>query len=879
MSGRHQGVPFLARLALRLLLPEEDREFFLGDLEESGRAAWFREVLAAAALRFPRHRGAAFPRAQKKPRKGDGMFREILSDLRYGLRTLLRSPGFTAVALVTMALGIGANTAIFSLVRSVVLAPLPYPEPDRIIFLTENNLPRGWASFTISPLNFWDWQERNRSTELLSAYQVNTVIYTGGDRPQSVSAYRASADFLTILGADPVRGRGITEEDLHPDAEGVVVLTHGFWQRAFGGDPDVLGRTMTLDGVVHTVIGIIPEEWRTPSRAATELVLPLKPSPWWYTNRGSHFLRGLGRLKPGVTVAQAQADFSSIQAALGEEYPESNEGWGAVVRPFKEVMLGSTGPQLWIFLASVGLVLLIACANLANMTLARAVTRTRELAIRTAVGAGRGRVVRQLVVESVLLATVGGALGVLLAYFALAGFVTAWPDMLPRMQEIRIDATVLLFSLGLSVAAGVVFGLVPALNVAGRNLADFLRQGGRSLAGDRSRRWMRSSLVVGEVALAMMLLIGTGLLVRSFSALTAEDPGFSGEDRLVFSTPLPRGKYTDTDQVRAFGRDAMARLGVLPGVESAALTSLIPLEGSDQVWGYWKESNALPGVEEDGSALFYRVSPGYFETMGIPLVAGRDITSDDEEEGPQVVVVSASLAEGLFPGENPVGKRIKFGRDADDLPVEVVGVVGDVQHYNLGQAAMPQLYVPFTQRPTGDVSFILKTSVPPQSLMGGVREAIKAVDPDQPLVGMQAAEALISESISTPRFRTLLMSGFGVTALLLAVVGLYGVLAYSVSQRSKEIGVRMALGASRISVLGLVLREGVPVLGVGLALGLGGAFALSRVLESMLFGVGARDVGVFTAVPLLLAAVAVLAMLIPARRAARVDPVRTLGEE
>jgi len=351
------------------------------------------------------------------------------------------------------------------------------------------------------------------------------------------------------------------------------------------------------------------------------------------------------------------------------------------------------------------------------------------------------------------------------------------------------------------------------------------------------------------------------------------------EDRLLLSTPLPRGKYTDADQVRAFGTAALARLEAVPGVESAALTSLIPLGGSDQVWGYWREANAVPGTREDGSALFYRVSPGYFETIGIPLLAGRDISVDDQASGAEVVLVSTSLAEQLFGGEDPLGQRIKFGRDADDRPVEIVGVVGDVQHYNVGQTAMPQLYVPFAQRPTGDVHFVIKASVPPTSLVGGVREAIESIDPDQPLVGVQAADALISESISSPRFRTLLMTGFGLTALLLAVVGLYGVMAYSVSQRSKEIGIRMALGATRESVLRLVFREGVPALGVGLAIGLGGAFALSQVLESMLFGVSARDLGVFTAVPLVLASVAALAMLVPARRATRVDPAKTLGEE
>lgn len=807
------------------------------------------------------------------------MFRELAYDLRHGLRLAVRSPGFTAVALVTMALGIGANTSMFSIVNGVILTPLPYPEADRIVLLTESVPARGWQTFSVAPLNYWDWEEQNRSMELMAAYRNNSLTYTGGDQPQTVAATQATEDYLTILGGQPVLGRGITEEDLDPDAEAVVLLTHGFWLRAFGRDRDVLGRTMTLDGTVHTIVGVLPDGWRRPSRTQPEVILPLRPQPFWFTNRSSHFLYALARMRPEVSLEQARSDITAIAAALEAEYPESNAGWSATVRGLEDALLGSARGQLLIFMASVGLVLLIACANLANMTLARATGRARELAIRTAVGAGRGRVLRQLLAESVLLAVAGGALGVASSYLALEAFVAGWPTMLPRMEEIRIDGMVLAFSLALALASGVVFGLMPALNVAGPNIADSLRHGGRGLAGDRSRRWMRTGLVVAEVGLAVVLLVGTGLLVRSFSALQGEDPGFVKEGRLVLSTPLPRAKYNSPEAVFPFLDGALRHLRALPGAESVALTSLIPLEGSDQVWGYWLEENAVPGAQEDGNALFYRVSPGYFETMGIPLVAGRDLATDDRLGSAQVVVVSQSMAERDFPGENPLGRIIKFGRDADDLPVEIIGVVGDIQHYSLGRSSIPQLYVPFAQRPTGNVNFVVKSSVDPGTLVSGVREAIVAVDPDQPIMGMMPADVLIADSISMPRFRTLLMTTFGLAALLLAVVGLYGVMAYTVSQRTKEIGVRMALGASRGSVLGLVFRDGAPLVGLGLAIGLAGAFALSRILESMLFGVGARDLAVFAGVPAVLAVVALTAMLVPARRAARVDPVRTLGEE
>jgi len=880
-SSRHPHTgrgrpPGWVRLTLWILLPEDEREFFLGDLEEA-RRSWFREISGALGLRFASRRSYGKPNDPRK-RKGDGMFRELLSDLRFGLRTMFRSPVFTIVALLTMALGIGANTGIFSLVHGIVLKPLPYPQSDRIVLLQESYLARGWTTFTLSPPNYWDWEERNRSVELMAAYQRNSANYTGGDQPESLITYRATEDFLPILGGDPVMGRGITEEDLHVGSEPVVILTHGFWQRAFGGDPDVLGRTMTLDGLPHTIVGLLGEDWRPFARSGTDVVIALRPQEHWYQNRGNHFLIGIARMAPGVTLEQARADFSSIAAALENEYPDINEGWGATVRSLEQVVLGSTGRHLFIFLVSVGLVLLIACANLANMTLARGIVRSRELAIRTAVGAGRGRVVRQLLAESLLLSTVGGAIGIVLAHFALKAFVVGWPTMLPRMHEVQVNGTVLLFSVGLSLAAGVLFGLVPAMDVAGPRLADSLRQGSRSVVGDRSRRWMRAGLVIGQVGLAVVLLVGTGLLVRSFSALNSEDPGFLKEDRLVLGSPISRETYSDNDSRRAFGDAVLARMEAIPGVETVALSSLIPLEGSDQIWGYWLEETA-PTENSDGSALFYRVTPGYFETMGIPLMAGRPIDNTDRPDSPEVVVVSESFAERHFPGETPVGRRIRWGRELDNAPVEIVGVVGDVQHYALGVTAEPQVYVPFVQRPSNEIYFAVQTSVPPLTLTDEVRAAIHAVDPDQPVTGIQAAETLISDAISTPRFRTLLMTGFGLMALLLAVIGLYGVMAYSVSQRSKEIGVRMALGASRGSVLRLVFREGGPLVGVGLGIGLVGAFALSRLLESMLFGVGARDPAVFAAVPLVLLAVAATAMVVPARRAARVDPVRTLGEE
>ncbi len=462
---------------------------------------------------------------------------------------------------------------------------------------------------------------------------------------------------------------------------------------------------------------------------------------------------------------------------------------------------------------------------------------------------------------------------------ALGAFVTGWPTLLPRTGEIDVNTTVLAFALALSLAAGVLFGLVPALNVTGSDIREGLGQGGRGLTGGRSRRWLRAGLVVGEVGLAVVLLVATGLLVRSYAALEAEDPGFRTEGRLVFETPMAGAEYRDAERLRAFQDATLTRLRALPGVEAAAISSLIPIEGSDEVWGFWLEGRTSGDGQEDGNTLFYRVTPGYFEAMGIPLLAGRGITAEDREEGRPVVVVSASLVERHFPGENVIGRQIRFGRDPDDPREEIVGVVGEVQHYRLGRDNIAEVYVPYRQRPSRNVYFAVRASVPPLSLVDQVRDAIAEMDPDQPVVGIQTADDLIADSISIPRFRTVLMTGIGVIALLLAVVGLYGVMAYGVARRTKEIGVRVALGATRGSVLGLVLRDGARLVGVGLVLGLLGALALSRVLESMLFGIGARDPAVFLAVPIVLAATAAAALLIPAQRATRIDPARTLAEE
>jgi len=704
------------------------------------------------------------------------------------------------------------------------------------------------------------------------------VTYTGDDRPASLRALGVSEDYLPILGGEPVLGRGFTGEDLDPSREAVVLLSHGLWQSSFGSDPDVLGRSMTLDGEPTTIIGVAPENWRHFGNMQPDVILPLRPAEWWYQARGAHFLRGIARTKSGVTLEQTQADFSSVAASLEAEYRESNDGWGAVVRPLDEVVLGGARPQLLVLLASVGLVLIIACANVAQMTLARASMRGQEMAIRTALGAERARVIRQVLAESLLLATCGGLLGLALAFGSLKILVVGWPEILPRLEHVNINGTVVLFTAGLSLVSGCLFGLFPALSVAGSNIGDALRRASWNVSGDAARRRFRAGLVVAEVGLAVILLVGSGLLVRSLLALQNEDPGFEAANTLAFSTSLPQSRYPTNDEQRAYGDASLDRLKTIPGVESAAITTLIPVSGQDEIWGLEIEGRPQNGVDDEISALFYRVSPDYFNTMGIPVQFGRDFTRDDRDGNLRVAVVSESFASQHFPGESSLGKRVRFG--GEESPYwEIVGVVGEVQHYSLGSTSMGQLYLPFHQRPEENVRFVIKSSVPPLSLVGAVRTEIQSVDPDQPLVGLTTMEQLIANDLSAPRFRTALLSACGLTALLLSVVGLYGVVSYTVSQRSKEIGMRMALGADRSAILKLVLRDAVPLVFVGIAVGLAGAFAATRVLASMLFGVGVRDPQVFAGAPLLLSVVATVAVMIPAIRATRVDPVETLAAE
>jgi putative ABC transport system permease protein len=802
--------------------------------------------------------------------------KHILRDAQYGLRLLLRRPGFTIVAVVTLALGIGANTALFSVAHAVLLKPLPYTDPDRLVTVTENNLGRGWTSFSVAPANFVDWRAQSQSFASLAAYSSRALNSSGAGTPERLQGLAGTVGFYEMVDARPAVGRLFRLEEYEPGKNLVVLLSHGFWQRAFGGNPNVVDQTIVLNGQSYTIVGVLDESWRFGGRQSS-VFTPYAMAPDEAQSRGGHYLSVLGRLKPGVSIDRAQAEMTALATRLDEAYPATNKGWGIVVKSLHEAAVGSVRPALVVLLGAVGLVLLVACANLANMHLARATVREREIAVRTAIGAGRGRIVQQLLTESVVLATVGGALGLALAWWAVSAFIAAYPNLVPRSGDVRVSPTVLAFSAGLSIVTALLFGLAPAISASRTDLVDSLKAAGRS--GSGGRRWMRGALVVSEMALAVVLLVGAGLLIKSFTRLSHVNPGFETADRISARTILPNPKYADAGPKIDFYDRALERLRALPGVEAAALTSLLPISGSDELYSVQFEGRPPLPAGQGVSGIYYLVSPDYFKTMGIPVRKGRAFTDDDRDGTTRVAVVNETFVRLHYANEDPIGQRIRMGRNSN-IVREIVGVVGNVKHYGLADTEQAQMYEPFRQFPTGGMTFVLKTAVEATTLAPAIRREIQGVDPDQPVIAVASVEQTVESSSALTRVQTLLLGVLAGLALLLASIGLYGVMAYSVSQRTQEIGVRMALGAHRPSVLMMILRQSLVLIGLGLAIGIAGAVALGRALSSalepMLFQVTPSDVTTFVLVPVILAMVGILASLIPARRATLVDPIQAL---
>jgi putative ABC transport system permease protein len=805
-------------------------------------------------------------------------------DIRFGFRTLLRSPPTSAVALLTLALGIGANTAIFSVVNGVLLEPLPYPDPDALVVVLESNPGLGFPRFSVSPPNFDDWRHQNQVFESMAAISRGRFNLTGGDRPEAVPGEQVTPELFRVLGVQPVLGRGFLPEEGRPGGPRVAVLSHGLWQRRFGSDRAALHRQILIDGESFTVIGVMPPGFEL--RSQTQIWLPL---PWDFTpdSRGGHFLSVLARLKPGVSLEKARTEMKAIAARLEQQYPDSNHGWTTEVRRLHDALVEDVRPALVLLLAAVAFVLLIACANVANLLLARLAAREREIAVRTALGAGRARLVRQMLTESLVLFFVGGVLGLLLAAWATRVMMALYGEGLPRRQAIALDGRVLLFTLLLSLVTGLVFGLVPALSATSGGLFGALKEGGRAVAGGARGRLLRNLLVVGEVAVALVLLVGAGLLLRSFARLRAVDPGFHPQGVLTAEITLPDQKYEPAERQIAFTRELLDRLRAIPGVQSADTVFPLPLGGNGFVLAFAVQGR--PDTSSQDSSLHANirlVTPDFFRTLGIRLLQGRAFTSHDDPQSVPVIVVNKTMADRIWPGESPIGKRITFGdtQKPDVQWMEVVGVVADIHHRTLDQDPGSEVYWPQLQNPVGgQLSIVLKTAGEPTKLAGAVRAAVRAVDSDLPVDRVRPLESVVAEALAGSRFQTVLLGIFAGAALLLAAIGVYGVISYSVAQRTHEIGIRMALGARRPEVLGLVIRQGMALVLAGVGLGLALAVLLlawlSERLAKFIYGGSAFDPLPLIAVPLVLLAVALLANWLPARRATRVDPLVALRSE
>ena len=802
----------------------------------------------------------------------------LIQDLRYGLRTLVASPGFTAVAVLTLALGIGACTAIFSAVNVLLLRPLPYADPDRLVIICEES--RDLPEMSVAYPNFLDWQAQSRSFERLAAFRFISLNVTGGEAdPERVDARSVTSGFLRTLGAPPAIGRDFAPEDDRPGAEPVAILGSGFWKRRFAADSGVVGRNILLDGRSYTVIGVAPARLRFIGEP--DLWTPLGLSADRFMERGEHpGIYVVGRLAPGVTLAAARAELDGIAKRLEAQYPDSNAAHGIGVTAAHDYFVKDIRPILLVLLGAVGFVLLIACVNVANLMLARGITRDREIAVRSALGAGRRRLVRMLLTESLLLSTLGGALGVLLAYWGVDLLAAAVPPDFPLPERIGIDGAVLVFTLAVAVLTGILSGLAPALRTSRVDLSRTLKEGGRGSTAGHTR--LRQALVVSETALALVLLIGAGLAMKSFLRLARVDPGLNPENVLTLSVSLPESRYPDGPGQARFFRQALERIGTLPGVVAAGMITPLPFTGEGWQSNYLIEGRPRPPSAEQPSLDKHFVSPGYFRAMQIPLVAGRLFDETDDAKALKVAVVNRTMAERFWAGEDPVGKRIQQG-DADDPAkadmMVIVGIVGDVRQYGPWAPAKSEVYMPHAQRPIPMMSLVVRAAVDPKSLVSSIRREIAVLDKDQPIYGVRTMVSVLEERTASNRLATELLLAFAAAALVLASVGIYGVVAYSVTRRTHEIGIRMALGASRRDVLRLIVSQGAALALAGVTLGLLAAVPLVRVLRSLLFEVSATDPGIFAWVAILLILVAVTASYIPAVRASRIDPMVALRHE
>ena len=886
---RDRYAPELEQAFLHSLKIQQDRFGVCGIPYAWARAFWDTVSESAAQRRQFRLRGTV-------PDLNDGLSRRaaiwsISQDVRFAVRTFSKNPAFTLVAVLTLALGIGANTAVFSVVNTVLLQPLPYEKPEQLAVIWTNfgpDLPQNW----VSGPEIGEMREFNTTFDDIGTTVFTTMSVTGNGEPNVVGVGGVSGNFFRVLRVNAALGRTLVPEDDSPDAERVVLISDGLWKRRFGADPSAVGRALVADGQSFTIVGVLPPgfsllhpDLQMPDNVGLwSTITPFLGADYSQTPRSNHFLRAVGRIKTNVSLAQARADMDRVALEMQERSPDyyDFDGWGLTVYSLQGDLVEAVRPALLVLLGGVAFVLLIACANVANLQFVRATGREREIAVRTALGAGRSRLVQQFLTESIVLSTLGGIFGLLCGFGLLKALVVLAPETLPRRGDIAIDGGVLLFTLAVAIITGVLFGLAPIVHGMKESFVDSLKEGGQAAGTGVRRGLVRDGLVIAEVALAMVLLIGAGLMIKSFMRLQATDPGYNADNVLTMRVSLPQSTYDTPESVRQFYDQLIERTATLPGVVSAGTITHLPLSGA-YASGTTRVNSSEVVPEEEWAFEAERrwVSPDYFRTMGVGLVRGRYFSALDNANGPWVAIVDEEFVRRFWPNENAIGKRLSIHRDDQGERAwrEIVGVVRHSRHYELSSVGREQAYYPYRQGSEGAMYLVVRTETDPTQLAAAVRGEVWAIDSDQPVSEVRAMEELVTASVSQPRFNLLLLGSFAGVALLLATVGIYGVISYSVSQRNHEIGVRIALGAAKTEILFLVLREGLKTAGIGLGVGLLGAIWLTRLLSNMLYGVDPLDVLTYLTVTVLLGAVAAFACSAPALRASRVQPVEVLKQE
>ena len=810
---------------------------------------------------------------------------QVLNDVRYSIRSLLKQPAFTAVAIVTLALGIGANTAVFSVVNAVLLRPLPYNDPSRLVTIWEQSPQRDMYEMPVSLANLRDWQDQNSTFEQIAAYTFTELNLTGTGEPSRLLAVRSSANLFPLVGGQTIFGRTFNAEEDKEGAERVVVISNAVWRSRFGSDPDIVGRSLTLNNQSYSVVGVMSPGFQFPVgfgymgkvlNDPVDAYVPIAAASN-ELRRGNYSFFAIGRLKPGVSIEQARADMTAIESRLEQQYPEGNTGISVSLVPTYEQTVKAVRPALLVLLGAVGFLLLIACANIANLMLARTASREREIAIRLALGASRFRVLRLLLGESLLLSIAGGLLGLLLALWGTDALIALAPENIPRLNEVGIDVRVFSFTLIIAVITGVIFGVIPALQSAKPDLNKALKEGTRGSTGGVAGKRTRSTLVAVEVALSLVLLIGAGLMIKSFARLQQVNLGFNPDQLVTTSLSLSRSKYGEGRQQVAFFQEALQRLESLPGVQSAAATTALPLTLSVSGSDFLIEGRPAPQPGQEMVINTSGVSPEYFRTLGVPMLKGREFSDRDTSDAPLAAVINNDLARTYFPNEDPIGKRITF--DEGESWISIVGVAADVRRFGLDSNAKPEVFLPYLQLPSRSMSLVIRSSTDPKSMGAAIKNEIQKIDKDMPLEETKTMQELLAESNSGRRFNMLLLSLFAGIALLMAIVGIYGVMSYTVAQRTKEIGIRVAIGAQTADVFRMVIGQGMALALIGIVLGLVSAFGVTRLMATMLFGVEATDPTTFIGIAVLLAIIAFVACYLPGRRATKVDPLIALRYE